>query len=230
MNKKYKYLLFDADNTLFDFNAAERRAFLALSALEPFVFTEEHYPLYHEINDLMWKRLERCEITKEELKSLRFRELFKELDREASKELICNIVEAYPRNLALGCDLIEGAADLLKNLSQSYKIYIITNGLYDVQTARLESSEIKPYITNMYVSEKVGCEKPSKSYFGYVLSDIGDMNTQNYLVIGDSLSSDIDGAINADIDCVYFDPSNVGTKGRRVTYRVSSLREIEDLI
>ena len=230
MNSKYKYLLFDADNTLFDFNAAENRAFLALDSIDPFVFTKENYPLYHEINDLMWKRLEKCEISKSELKSLRFRELYRTLGVDVYDETISMIVATYPKMLALGTDLINGAEELIKNLSRDYEIYIITNGLSDVQTTRLSNSVLKPYIKDLFISEAVGAEKPSIRFFDHVLEVIGDSDRSRYIVIGDSLSSDIDGAIASGIDSVYFDPRSVGTKGRSVTYTVRELCEINEIL
>lgn len=230
MNTKYKHLLFDADNTLFDFNAAERRAFLALFEIDSLVFNEKNYSLYHDINDAVWKRLEKHDITKTELKSLRFRELYRELNLDVTEEKIALIVETYPKILALGTDLINGAFEVVSYLSKNYDIYIITNGLYDVQTARLAKSKLRPYIKELFVSEKVGCEKPGTKFFDFVLSTIGDGNRDNYIVIGDSLTSDIDGAIASGIDCIYYDPEDHGQHGRKVTHRINELGDLLKLI
>ena len=230
MKKQYKYLLFDADNTLFDFNTAEHRAFLALSDIDSDVFSEESYELYHKINDRLWKRLEKREITKDELKRLRFAELYCTLGRTANDETLNAIVKTYPRKLALGSDLLSGVLETVKELSERYSIYIITNGIYEVQTARLENSVIRPYVKHSFISEKVGYEKPAKEFFDHVLEYIGDHNPDNYIVIGDSLSSDIDGAIASGIDCVYYDPEDHGTDGRSVTFKIADIRELLSII
>ena len=227
---KYKYLLFDADNTLFDFNKAERKAFLGLSEIDEIVFCEENYERYHEINDKLWKKLERKETTKAELRSARFAELYLSLGLEVNTELIERITATYPKKLGLGCDLLDGARGTLAHLSNSYQIYIVTNGLSEVQKMRLERSSIKGYIIKMFVSEDVGFEKPDKRYFDHVLACIGDYDQNRYLVIGDSLTSDIDGAILYGIDCVYFDPNKKGTSGRDVTHIITNLDELCDVL
>ena len=230
MRSHYKHLLFDADNTLFDFNAAEHNAFLALSDIDSTVFCENNYGLYHKINDIMWKRLEKQEITKDELKKLRFYDLYKALSLSVNDTTLDTIVKAYPKNLALGTILIPGALEIIKKLHTYYGIYIITNGIYEVQTTRLSTSALFPYIDNVFISEKLGYEKPAKEFFDCVLDSEGDYDKENYIVIGDSLSSDIDGAIASGIDCIYFDPKNCGAKGRAPNYIINSLYEIDNIL
>lgn len=227
---KYKHLLFDADNTLFDFNYAEREAFLSLSDIDEVVFTAENYPLYHRINDAAWKLLEKGEITKDELKIRRFADLFKYLGMDVQCEKLCEIVSVYPERLADGSKLIDGAFEIIKELSKDFDIYIITNGISGVQNKRFRNSPICEFVNRMFVSEDIGYEKPSAKYFDYVLSEIGDGDTRNYLVIGDSLTSDIDGAIAYGIDCIHYDPGNFGSGGRRVNHTVSLLSEIFDIL
>jgi len=226
MTKKYKHLLFDADNTLLDFNKAENEAFLALSALDSDVFNEKHYRLYHDINDSLWKALEKREVTKAELKILRFCLLYESLGVNVSDEKLSTIVNTYPKYLAQGTALIDGALDVIKELYPKYDIYIITNGLYDVQTARFNKSELKKYIKALFISEEIGYEKPDKNFFEWVINTVGDKNKSNYLVIGDSLSSDIDGALAFGFDSIYFDREGKGSGTRRPTITISSLREL----
>lgn len=227
---KYKYLLFDADNTLFDFNTSEKRAFLALSVIDSKVFVVENYELYHKINDLMWKRLERREITKPELKFMRFRELFRQLSLEVSEKTLAEIVTSYQNNLALGTDLLSGAEETVKNLSADHEIYIVTNGISYVQTNRLNASALKGYVKKLFISEDIGVEKPSTKFFDYVIDTVGDPDRSAYVVIGDSLSSDIDGAIASKIDSVYLDPNGIGTKGREVTRCITSIKQLPHLL
>lgn len=230
MEKRYKHILFDADNTLFDFDAAEKNAFLSLSTINGEVFCEDNYSLYHEINDSAWKRLERGEITKTQLKTLRFAELYRALSRDEKQGEIERVVESYPRFLSRGTDLIDGALETVKKLSHDYDLYIITNGLYDVQSARFAASELVPYIKELFISEKIGYEKPSRQYFDHVLAAVGDSKRENYLVVGDSLTSDIDGAVGASIDCVFFDKKGSGVGARRPTYTITNISHLVGIV
>ena len=152
----YKYLLFDADNTLFDFNKAEKSAFLSLGDQLPDVFSEENYGLYHKINDEMWKSLERGEITKAKLKTLRFERLLDAVGHPCSEETSASVAARYESALGNGRFLIDGALEILDYLYERYKIYIITNGLKAVQTKRFDGSLIEKYISKLYISEEIG--------------------------------------------------------------------------
>ena len=156
--------------------------------------------------------------------------LYQYLNIYISDNTISEIVSTYPKNLGTETVLIDGALELVAYLHGKYGIYIITNGLYDVQSARLDASELKNYISDVFISEKVGAEKPSVKFFDYVIKTVGDNDKSSYLVIGDSLSSDIDGAIAAGIDCVLFDTSKSGTQGRSVTNVITKLDELKNFI
>ena len=149
---KYKYLLFDADNTLFDFCKAERAAFLKLANFDS-AFTAENYSLYHEINDKMWKMLEKGEITREKLKVERFAEFFRVTKGSRDEEKAVEISAKYSKYLAESNYLIDGAKELLSHISKDFPIYIITNGISAVQRGRFAKSEITQYITKLYISE-----------------------------------------------------------------------------
>ena len=226
---KYKYLLFDADNTLFDFDAAERKAFLSLSDLCPEAFDERTYPIYHEINDGLWKALERKEITREKLRSERFRRYLETVGAPSDEDTVALVTKTYPERLSRGNDLISGAQELLRNLYGKYEIYIITNGIASVQIERLCSSLIKPFVKDIFISEEIGYEKPDKRYFDAVLTDLG-VSKEECLVIGDSLTSDIDGAIGYGIDCVYIDRKGHGADGRPVNYIIHELSQLGQIL
>ncbi len=228
--KAYRYILLDADNTLFDFNRAEETAFYAaFSALGLFADADT-YARYHEINDELWRMLERKEITRERLKSRRFELLFAEINGEhtISPEEISSV---YFELLGEQKCLLDGAIAVCRELNEKYPLYIITNGTYVTQCARFSGSGLEPYIRKMYVSEKIGVEKPSELYFSHVIKDIGDPDVSRYLVVGDSLTSDIDGAIGMGMDCVWLDHKRTGdTRGREVSYIINTIRELPGLI
>lgn len=230
MKNRYKHILLDADNTLFDFDAAEKNAFLSLSCVDSEVFCEKNYDLYHKINDSAWKRLERGEITKARLKTLRFSELYAALSREVSDSTLSDIVTLYPKMLARGTALLDGALETVRRLSAEYDMYIITNGLSDVQRARFAASELRVYIKELFVSESIGFEKPSTQYFDFVLNAVGDCDRRNYIVVGDSLTSDIDGALSSGLDCVFFDKNGTGPCSRQPTYIIRKIFELADVV
>ncbi len=228
--KAYSYLLLDADNTLLDFNRAEETAFYAaFSALG--LHADAHtYARYHEINDELWRKLERKEVTRERLKILRFELLFAEMgleDHGRAEE----IGRLYFDLLSEQRFVLDGAVEVCRVLSEKYPLYIITNGTDSAQRSRIGGSGLEPYIRKMYVSEKMGAEKPSRVFFNHVLEDIGDTDTSRYLIVGDSLTSDIDGAIGMGIDAVWLDQKGSGdTRGRDVSYIIKDIRELPALL
>lgn len=125
--------------------------------------------------------------------------------------------------------LISGALEVISELSERYAVYIITNGITNVQSTRLANSPLAPYIGKMYISEALGYDKPDSRYFDAVISDIG-CTAEECVVIGDSLTSDIDGALGYGIDCIYYDPRHNGCGGREVLHTVDDLKQLTDLL
>lgn len=204
MKGKYTTLLFDADNTLLDFDKAENECLKKVMEIYNLPATEENCRKYSEINDGLWKRFEKGEIEKAEIKATRFREFFNYLGvTEGFDPLQVN--EKYLGFLREGGYTIEGAAELCRSLTEKgYTIYIITNGIALTQARRLELSGLLPYVTDVFVSETIGIPKPKKEYFDYVLQSIKEKSTDKILVIGDSLTSDIKGAENAGLDYIWY--------------------------
>ena len=197
----YKYLLFDADNTLLDFDKAEAQALKETLALCPLGFSEEKHKRYHIINDLQWKRLERGETTRDRLRVERFELLYKEfgVDSKYAPET----ADIYAKRLSQQGHMIENAVDVLACLSQTYRCFIITNGITEIQNSRLSKTCIGEYIEHSFISQEMGCAKPSPVFFEKVMEYIGDSDVKRYLVIGDSLTSDIAGAVNIGMDSVW---------------------------
>ena len=229
---KYKYLLFDADNTLFDFSQAEYNSFKNTCAAFGVSFSEELYKAYSAIHDGLWKQLERGEIKLEFLKLERFRRLLTEhLGYASSKETLDKADKwraEYMENLSHQSCLIDGAEEICALLSKKYTMYITTNGVAQIQKSRFVLSPIYKFFSGMFISEEIGAAKPSCEYFRSVLDKIGDKNKADYLVIGDSLTSDCDGAINFGLDICFYNPHGKPTDGRNVTYNISKLSSLAD--
>ena len=217
-----KYLLFDADNTLLDFDAAERAAlYKTLSEFLPEV-NDEICGIYHEINKDEWQKLERGETTREKLCIERFTRFMAAIGADKTADG-AEISEKYTRNLAKNAQLMPYAEEVLGILCNSgYDIYIVTNGTTDVQKSRMKLSPFEKYIKKSYISQEMGCAKPERIFFDMVIADIGDSDRSRYLVIGDSETSEIRGAVGAGIDSVRLsDDENVKTAA---TYTARDLR------
>ena len=221
---KYKYLLFDADDTLLDFAKCEATALEIALSNSPIEFSKELWGKYHKINDDLWKDLEKGLVTRDIIKTERFKRLFNACGVFDESYLIS--AKAYENALACQVFEIDGAWELLEKLSAKYDICIITNGITAVQQNRFSISRLGNMVKKVYISEQMGTAKPSPLFFEKVLDDIGDSDTEKYLVIGDSLTSDIDGAINAGLDCIWYSKGASDPNGRRPTYAVSDLSEI----
>ncbi|MBE6587252.1 MAG: noncanonical pyrimidine nucleotidase, YjjG family [Ruminococcaceae bacterium] len=221
----YKYLLFDADNTLLDFDLAEREALRETLLLSPLGFSEEIHKRYHVINDLEWKKLERGETTREKLRIDRFANLYREFGMDG--ELYgSETADIYTGMLSQQGQLIEGAEEVLSRLSKKYDCYIVTNGITEVQKSRMARTPLEKYIKHSFISQEMGCAKPSPLFFEKVFEYIGDGDRSRYLVIGDSLTSDIAGACAVGIDSVWlsFRESSVPT------YRIEKLTELFSIL
>ncbi len=223
--QRYSILLMDADDTLFDFGRAEHEAIkntLIRFSIEP---TDETIAAYVRINKECWRALERGELDKLSLRHVRFERLCRELGVDADA---VEMGEFYLADLATHAFLIDGAAELCRELSKDFEIYIITNGIKSVQTGRMARSGLAPYIKKCFISEDIGYEKPAPEYFGAVAAEIEGFDSARALVIGDSLTSDIAGGRNAGIDTCHYDPHGRAAEG--MTYSVRGYDELRALL
>lgn len=230
LNKKLKFdiVLADADDTLFDFRYSEERAFKSTMKYYNVDYSDETYKMYSEINLSYWKKLERGEITKEQLKRLRYQDLF---DRIGVKGIdTYEVNEMFLSNLSKESKLIDGAFDFVKKLHQYTKIYIITNGLIKAQTGRLKSSGLEEYVDGMFISEAIGYSKPSVEYFNYVFDKIDLVDKERIIVLGDSLTSDIQGGKNAGIATCKFNRDGINVDSDLCDYQINSYDEFFDII
>ena len=224
---KYRYILLDADNTLFDFDACEKNAFFLTMKELSGLANEEMYTRYSELNQACWNALEQGKLTQEELKVKRFEDLKKEFDISSPAD---EINKHYIENLSKQNILYPGAVEFVKKLSECFDLYIITNGLATVQEGRFRNNPLCPYLKNIFISEKIGASKPEKIFFDRVASQIDNFDPQYALVIGDSLTSDICGANNAGIDCIWFNPKNKPCADEKIDYEVSNYEQILDIL
>ena len=224
----YPYLLFDADNTLFDFDAAERNAHLQLCRDYHLAFSEEGYQLYHQCNAQLWHEFDLGRCTKEFLLVERFRRYLAITGEKADPEALN---AAHLKALGEGAILLPGALELCRRLAENHQLYLLTNAVASVQRQRFARSPITPFFQGVFISEEIGCGKPNRAYFDYVFRAVPGLSTENALVIGDSLSSDIQGANNAGLPCCGFNPRGLARpEGLRIDYEIRTLEELLPIV
>ena len=224
----YPYLLFDADNTLFDFDQAERNAHLLLCRAHGLAFSEEGYQLYHKCNADLWRDFDRGLCTKEYLLVERFRRYLAITGERADPEALNR---DHLRALGEGAMLLPGAEELCRVLSRDHRLYLLTNAVASGQQTRFANSAIAPYFQGVFISEEVGVGKPDSAYFDYVFHAVPGLARDNALVIGDSLTSDIQGANNAGLPCCWFNPKGQPRpQGLRIDYEIRALEELYAIV
>ena len=228
MTQHYQWLLFDADGTLFDYDRAEA---LALEKTFRYVgapFEQRYLDEYQRINRQIWQALEQKQITPDVLRVRRFELLFEKLGIAISPVVFS---EAYLKYLADCEELIEGAQEVLDALRAKYRFAILTNGLQSVQRNRLAHSAIKNDIAALVISEKIGFAKPERGFFDAAFARIGNPPKERALMIGDSLSSDIQGASDYGIDSCWYNPDRQARPASpAITYEITHLRELIALL
>ena len=203
-------LLFDLDNTILNFDTGERSALL--TAFESFGIETNEKMLadYHVINIKHWEKLERGELTRLEVLEGRFDELFALYGIDCTGRLIQT---TYEHELGKHYDFMPGAKELLERLYPDNELYIVSNGCAEIQRSRIEGAGLKKYFKAFFVSENIGYDKPQKEFFDYCFAHIPDFSPDRAVVIGDSLTSDISGGINAGLKTCWYDFHNKGTSG-----------------
>ncbi len=225
--KKYKYLLFDVDGTLLDFDKAEQYALEYTFRHYDISLTYEINQRYEKINKKLWKDFENGLIDKKTVVYSRFVLLFKEFNIPVDG---IAFEDDYQKALGQGYFVLPHTIEVLSALYQKYPLYVVTNGVSQTQYSRLEGTDIKKYFQNIFVSEDIGHQKPSKEYFDYCFKNIDKIDLSKTLIIGDSLSSDIQGGINAGIDTCWFNPNHLDKpEAMPINYEIHDLRELLQL-
>lgn len=223
-----EFLFLDLDDTILDFKAQEDAAIvktLADAGIDPIDATCQRYS---KINKNLWMRMEKGEITRDQVLYGRFEILFEELGVAADAK---DAARAYMENLSVGHYFLPGAGDAVKALSKKYRLFITSNGTAKVQNKRLDSSGIRPYFENIFISQDIGINKPAKGFFDYCFSKIEGFDPKKAMIVGDSPSSDIQGGQNAGILTCWVNPNH--RKYSRETppdYEIESLSQLEDLL
>lgn len=222
---KYQVILFDADETLFDFRMSEKVALKGALTEFGIKYDESyHLKIYMELNTAIWKEFEEGRITQDILKIERFRRFASELKIEINE---FELAKSYMKHLSHASFLFDGAEALIKTLSKDYKLGIITNGLTDVQATRIRKSVIAEYFATIVISEEAKVAKPDARIFDLALNNMHHTDKKTVLYVGDSLSSDIQGGINAGIDTCWMNQEKSENLSKiHATYTIQELSEL----
>lgn len=223
-----KYILFDIDDTLLDFGMAERGAISRSFMSMGLPVTDEILSRYSEINNYVWGKLEKGEMTRGEILIKRFSMLFDELGIDAP----CDKVQAsYEYELGVGHYFVEGAEELLRQLYGKYELFIVSNGTLSVQERRIKSAGIEKYFSKIFISEQIGYNKPSREFFDSCFMQIPGFDREKALIVGDRLSSDISGGINCGVKTCWFNPRHEAKDPDiPADYEISRLAELPELL
>ena len=221
----YKFLLFDLDHTLLDFDAAEDIALTHLLKEEGVEEIQVYKDYYVPMNKALWKDLEQKKISKQELVNTRFSRLFAHFGVEKDGAYLA---ERYQFFLSKQGQIFPGVEDLLKNLiHQGYELYAATNGITTIQAGRLEQSGIATFFKEIFISEQLHTQKPDALFYEKIGQQIAGFSKEKTLMIGDSLTADIQGGNNAGIDTVWYNPQHLeNTTQLHPTYEVHSYKDL----
>ncbi|MDO5571803.1 MAG: YjjG family noncanonical pyrimidine nucleotidase [Bacteroidales bacterium] len=229
---KYKHLLFDFDDTIYD---THKNAEEALREVYEHFSLKDIYPDYLEFSNVYWKKnhevwdlYSRNLIKREELIVERFLYPLRVKNTGTEKEAL-EMSDFFLDSTSKKKNLIEGALELLKYLYPLYPMHILSNGFTEVQYKKIKSGGVDRFFSKIILSEQIGINKPDKRFFEYALSQIGVTASQT-IMIGDNYNTDIIGAINSGIDQIYYNPNSLIVEGNEPTFQVKKLSEIPKLL
>lgn len=217
-----KAVLIDIDDTIFDFEKCSKNSFL--KTLEKFnlKFKEEDFSYFNKVNDILW--------TKQKLGEI----IFIKRDYQMGKYFNLDIEKGLFNDLFVKflydeIEMVDGIEDLLLYLSDKYKIFTASNGIFKMQENRLKKSNLDKYFDKIFVSDKIGYEKPDKKFFQKIM-DLTKFSNDDLIMIGDSIKSDIIGAKNSKIKSIYFNKEDKKISDKNFTYQVKNLSEIKKIL
>lgn len=225
---KYKHLLFDADDTLFDFSLGEKETFKKLGQKYGFEVSSSLMEDYHKINKACWNDYEKGNLSQDKLRILRFENFIKYFNFNYDP---VEMEKDFTEILSNQAHVIKDTHYVLSSLkNKGFNIEMITNGLIESQYGRLKATDTEKYFSNIFISGEMGCQKPDEKYFSIVLNTI-KANKEECLVIGDRLESDILGAMKSNIDCVWLNlKSSQLPLEYKPTYIITELAALMDIL
>jgi 2-haloacid dehalogenase len=221
----YTTVLFDLDHTLLDSDASETLAFDATMTELGVDDPAQHLGTYRSLNQALWKEVELGRLSPNDVKTLRFEQLFAtlEIDGDAAQ-----VGEMYVRGLGEHGELYSGALDMLRAVGEFAELGLITNGIGSVQRTRIARLGLDSHFAEVAVSGELGVSKPDPRIFDHLLSSLNHPDTDTTIIVGDSLSSDIAGGHNAGIATCWFNRFSAESGPIEPTMEVTTLAQIAE--
>lgn len=223
-------ILWDVDATLLNFKEAEKAAIRNL--FQKFEFgecTDEMLSRYSQINKTYWERLERKELTRAEVLEGRFRDFFGEVGLDVNQAAAFN--EQYQTSLGDTIVFNDDSYEIIKSLRRKVKQYVVSNGTIIAQTKKLRLSGLGELMDGIFLSEELGVEKPDIRFFEKVFAEIEPADKSQTMIIGDSLTSDMQGGVNAGIVTCWYNPEHAPLRGDlKIDYEIDDLQKIYELL
>ena len=225
---RYTHLLFDLDHTLLDSHESERLAYAHTMATIGLPDPDAHFDRYVSINHAMWSAVEAGDLQPDEVRHRRFEQFAREVGIDADAHAMA---DAFVYGLGQFGDLYDGARAVLESLAARATLAMITNGLSEVQRARIERLGLGDYFHTVIISSEVGVTKPRREIFDLAFAGLGNPGTETALMIGDSLTSDIAGGRNAGIDTCWYNPRRLPRGATDVvTHEIDDLGGLEPIV
>ena len=222
-----KYILFDLDGTILDFNKGEADAFKrSINIFSDIKIKEEDVKKFSQINDYYFNQYKNGLMDRPTFHYHRFEEIAKYLNIDID---IINCNKEYVNLLKYEAQIYDDVIDILNYLSKKYELYVASNGMADIQKSRMELAHIDYYFKKAYISAAIGYNKPEKGFFDYIFNDLNDFNSDNYIIIGDRIDSDILGGINSNIHTIFVNRESIKTNNE-AEYEIKSLAEIKNIL
>lgn len=225
---KYDLILFDIDGTLLDFDMTEKVALEETCKEYGYECTQEMLERYHHINIECWKKLELGLMDKKELAFVRFNQFFQEFNMSG------NPVEfntKYRARLGEGAYLINNSVEICNKLFGKVDLAVASNGGKDIQYNRLRKVDLEKYFKYLFISEEIGYNKPDINFFKYVFEKAKITSPERVLIVGDSLTADIQGGNIAGIKTCWYNPKGLADDGSiKKDFIITDLLELEDMI
>ncbi|MDO5028149.1 MAG: HAD-IA family hydrolase [Bacillota bacterium] len=224
-----KYILWDIDGTLLDFSLAEARSIEA--SFEEFGLgkpSEELLENYRQINKSYWQRLERGELEKIQVLEGRFYDLFDLYKLDSS--LVPDFNKSYQENLGRVAAFSPYGLEVVKDLKGKYIQLAATNGTIVAQKGKLKRSGLDQLLDGIFISDLVGFEKPDPRFFQAILDEFPQSKLEEYIIVGDSLTSDIQLSKNCGFKNIFYNPKGLDLAESQVDYNISDLRQVKEII
>lgn len=228
-NSKFKFILWDIDGTLINFEKSERASIFACFASHGINLSEDDFNKYKEMNHQVWRLIEQGKIDKKYALGKRFDDLLEYLGVDGISGTEIN--NEYQQRLGENCVLNDDAYNLCTEFGKTHKQYIVTNGTITAQKGKLKSTKLGELMDGVFISDEIGFEKPHIGFFEHCFKTIPDFKKEDSIIIGDTLSSDIKGANNAAIKCCWYNPKKFPMpEDLKIDYVIENLQELKEIL